>query len=91
MSPQLAESVLRKAELPTLRIHDLRHSCAALLLGEGVSAQTVSNLLGHSEVKTTLNIYSHTARSQTRDAAVTMDRLLGDEYAAQQSFSWAVS
>jgi integrase len=80
--------LLRAAELPVLRIHDLRHSCASILLGEGVAAQTVAILLGHSEVKTTLNIYGHVARSQTRDAAMAMDRTLGNEYASKQSFNW---
>jgi integrase len=82
--------LLRAAELPVMRIHDLRHSCASILLGEGVGAQTVATLLGHSEVKTTLNIYGHVARSQTRDAAVAMDRTLGNEYASQQSLNWQI-
>src|SRR6202165_4958323 len=77
--------LLRAADLPSIRIHDLRHSCASMLLGEGVGAQTVSTFLGHSEVKTTLNIYGHVARSQTQAAAKVMDRLLGGEYAAQDS------
>jgi len=80
--------LLKAAGLPVIRIHDLRHSCASILLGEGVAAQTVSKYLGHSEVKTTLNIYGHVARSQTQEAAVTMDRALGNEYSAQQSFDW---
>jgi integrase len=78
--------VLRSADLPTIRIHDLRHSCASMLLGEGVGAQTVATFLGHSEVKTTLNIYGHVARSQTQAAAKIMDRLLGGEYASQELF-----
>lgn len=81
--------LLRAAGLPIIRIHDLRHACASILLGEGVPAQTVANYLGHSEVKTTLNIYGHVTKSQTRDAAMTMDRALGDEYVGQQSFDWA--
>jgi len=80
--------LLRAAGLPVLRIHDLRHSCASILLGEGVAAQTVANFLGHSEVKTTLNIYSHVGKSQTKEAATTMDRTLGNEYAGQQAFNW---
>ena len=80
--------LLRAAGLPCIRFHDLRHACASILLGEGVPAQTVANYLGHSEVKTTLNIYGHVTKSQTRDAAITMDRALGNEYVAQQSFDW---
>jgi integrase len=81
--------LLAEAELPALRIHDLRHSCAALLLGEGVAAQTVASFLGHSEVKTTLDIYGHVARSQTREAALTLDRILGRESMNQETFSFA--
>jgi len=58
-------------------------STLAPLDGDGV---TPSFNLGHSEVKTTLNIYGHVARSQTQEAAVAMDRALGNEYSAQQSF-----
>jgi integrase len=79
--------LLRTGGLPVLRIHDLRHSCASLLLGEGVGAHVVANILGHSEVKTTLNFYGHVAQSHTRGAAITMDRLLGSEYAAQEPLS----
>ena len=79
--------VLKIAGLPVLRIHDLRHSCASLLLGEGVGAHIVASFLGHSEVKTTLNLYGHVAQSHTRDAAITMDCLLGNEYAVQEPLS----
>lgn len=77
--------LLRKADLPLMRFHDLRHSCASLLLGERVAAQTVANVLGHSEVKTTLNIYGHVSRSQSQEAAAAMDRLLGHQYAVQET------
>ena len=79
--------VLRKAGLPPMRLHDLRHSCASLLLGEGMAAQTVANLLGHSEVKTTLNFYGHVSQSQTKEAATAMDRLLGHERVIQESLN----
>ena len=80
--------LLNTAGLPVIRLHDLRHSCASILLGDGVPAQIVANYLGHSEVKTTLNIYGHVTRAQTQDAAMTMDCALGNEYSSQQSFDW---
>ena len=80
--------LLRKAGLPVIRIHDLRHSCAALLLGAGVPPQSVAGFLGHSDVKTTLNIYSHLGQAQNREAAATLDRLLGREQTIQQTFDW---
>lgn len=45
--------------VPKIRIHDLRHSCASLLISQGVSIVAVSNRLGHSNIEQTLNTYSH--------------------------------
>jgi integrase len=42
-----------------LRFHDLRHTCATLLLREGVNAKVVSEMLGHASITITLNTYSH--------------------------------
>ena len=81
--------LLRKAGLPVIRIHDLRHSCAALLLGGGVPPQTVASFLGHSDVKTTLNIYGHVGQAQNREAAATLDRLLGRGQTIQETFDWS--
>ena len=82
------KKLLRKAGLRYVRIHDLRHSCAALLLGAGVQPQSVAGFLGHSDVKTTLNIYSHVGQAQNREAAATLDRLLGREQTMQPTFDW---
>lgn len=48
-----------KAGVKKIRIHDLRHSCASLLIHKGVSIVAVSRHLGHSTVEQTLNTYSH--------------------------------
>ena len=50
---------LSEGGLPQRRFHDLRHSCATLLLVQGVSLRVVIEALGHSEVGMTLNTYSH--------------------------------
>jgi integrase len=51
---------LRRAALPaTIRFHDLRHTCATLLLRQGVNPKFVQDLLGHADVSLTLNVYSH--------------------------------
>jgi len=50
---------LRKANLPHMRFHDLRHTCAALLLGKGTHPKFVQELLGHATVAITLDTYSH--------------------------------
>lgn len=50
---------LKKLRMPHIRFHDLRHSCASLLLSKGVSMKEVQEWLGHSDYSTTANIYSH--------------------------------
>jgi integrase len=71
--------LLDRAGLPRIRFHDLRHSCATLLLGEGVHPKIVSDLLGHSQIGITLDLYSHVTATMQAVAAEAMDRLLGDQ------------
>jgi integrase len=68
--------LLAKAEIPHLRVHDLRHSAATLLLAEGVPVKVASEMLGHSDVTTTLRIYAHVLEGAQEQAASAMDRLL---------------
>ncbi|HEY8864495.1 MAG TPA: site-specific integrase, partial [Candidatus Dormibacteraeota bacterium] len=70
------QKLLKRAGLPRLRFHDLRHSCASLLLAQGVSARMVMETLGHSNISTTMDIYSHVMPSLRQDAADAMDRVL---------------
>ena len=51
--------LLFKADLPDIRFHDLRHTCATLLLGKGVHAKFVQELLSHTTISITLDTYSH--------------------------------
>jgi len=51
--------LLRRAWLPDIRFHELRHTCATLLLTKGVHPKIVSEMLGHSSVSITLDTYSH--------------------------------
>ena len=51
--------VLGKADLKKIRFHDLRHSCASLLLANGISMKQIQIWLGHSTFSTTADIYSH--------------------------------
>jgi len=71
------KAVLKTAKLPRSRLHDLRHSCATLLLAQGVSARAVMETLGHSQVSLTLNTYSHVLPALQQDAADKMDAILG--------------
>jgi len=64
---------LHDAGVRRVRLHDLRHSYASLLLESGVDLKTVSMALGHSSVATTANIYAHVTHSLRRDAADRLD------------------
>jgi len=66
---------LRRAELPMVRTHDLRHTCATLLLARGVHPRVVQELLGHSSIMLTLGTYSHTTPALHQEAANQMDLL----------------
>lgn len=67
---------LKRAGLPHIRVHDLRHTVASVLLAKGVNPKVVQDLLGHSTVLTTLNTYRHLTESLSRSAAVAMDAML---------------
>jgi integrase len=69
---------LKKAGLPRRRFHDLRHSCATLLLVQGVSPRVVMDVLGHSQIGLTMNTYSHVIPDLRRDAAQRMDDLIAE-------------
>lgn len=72
------KALLKKAGLPaTLRFHDLRHSAASLLLAQGVHPRAIMELLGHSSITVTMNVYGHVMPAMMRDAADKMDALLG--------------
>ena len=68
--------IVRKARLPRMRFHDLRHSCASLLLAEGVSPRVVMETLGHSRISVTTDTYTHVMPALMREAAAAMDRSL---------------
>ena len=71
------QALLKAAELPRLRFHDLRHGCASLLLAQGVHPRVVMEQLGHSTITLTMNVYSHVIPALQRDAADRMDAMLG--------------
>jgi integrase len=59
-----------------IRFHDLRHTCASLLLAQGVSPRMVMDVLDQSQLSITMDLYSHVMLSGLRDAADAMDRAL---------------
>ncbi len=66
-----------RAGVHAVRFHDLRHTAATLLLGRGVHPKIVSEMLGNATVAITLDLYSHVTPTMQREAAATMDQLLG--------------
>jgi integrase len=70
------KSIIKKAGLPDIRFHDLRHTAATLMLQQGVHPKIVQERLGHSDISLTLNIYSHVLPSMQEDAANKMEEFL---------------
>jgi integrase len=70
---------LDRAGLAQRRFHDLRHSCATLLLVQGVSPRVVMEILGHSQISLTMNTYTHVIPELRRKAADRMDDLLNEQ------------
>ena len=68
--------VLKRAGLPKVRFHDLRHTFATLALQNGVDIKTVSGMLGHFSAGFTLDTYAHVTTSAKREAAKTMGNIL---------------
>lgn len=72
--------LLERAGLPRMRFHDLRHTAASILLLQGIHPKVDSEMLGHSSVSITLDIYSHVLPDMQREAVDAMARLLqGDD------------
>lgn len=69
------QALLKKAELPSVRFHDLRHSAATILLSMGVPVKVIQELLGHSQISVTLNTYSHVLPSMQQEAMQKMNEV----------------
>lgn len=69
---RVLDGLLKTAKLPHRRIHDLRHACATLLLAQGEDLKMISEILGHSSISVTADIYAHVSESSV---AAAMDRL----------------
>lgn len=68
--------VLKKAGLPHIRFHELRHSCASLLLNQGCGLKDVQEWMGHSDIQTTANIYGHLDVSRKQGLAEKLTQCL---------------
>ena len=65
--------------VPQVRLHDLRHTVATLLLAQGVPARVLMEVLGHSQIGITMNTYSHVMPTQLTQAASAMEDALWGE------------
>lgn len=71
--------VLKKNNLRRIRFHDLRHSCASLLLANGISMKQIQEWLGHSNYSTTANIYAHLDSESKQVSANMIASIFGAE------------
>ncbi len=75
--------VISLEEDPNIRFHDLRHGFAAMLLSEGISLKVVSDMLGHSSILITGNIYARVLEEMRAEAISKLDMLLGKQKASK--------
>jgi integrase len=72
------EPLMKRAFLPRIRFHDLRHSHATHLLRAGVNPKVVQERLGHSRVGVTMDVYSHVLPGMQAEAAQRVDAILAE-------------
>ena len=82
MNPQSAYTrlkiLLKKAELPLIRFHDLRHTFATHAIAGGVDAKTLSGILGHTNASFTLDTYTHVTTDMQKNAARIVGNFMDD-------------
>jgi hypothetical protein len=81
---QCLQQHVRRAGLPRIRLHDLRHSYATAALAAGIAAKVVSERLGHATIAITMDTYSHVLPGLDERAAATVAQLIleGDQPAS---------
>lgn len=70
--------LLKKHNLPHIRFHELRHSCASLLINQGIGLKEVQDWMGHSDISTTANIYGHLETQRKVAMANALSECLGN-------------
>ncbi len=73
---QTFDRIVRRAPVPVIRLHDLRHTHGSLLIASGINAKVVSERLGHAQFVFTVETYQHTFPSMQADAARVFEALL---------------
>jgi integrase len=77
------QRICKGAGLPHLRLYDLRHTHASLLISQGMHPKLIAERLGHSSIKVTMDTYGHLFEGSDREAAGAMERVLGPEIFAK--------
>lgn len=73
---RVLHQMLEKAGLKRIRFYDTRHTCASLLIAQGVHPRVVMEILGHSQISITMNTYGHVMPSSQKEAADKLNDLL---------------
>lgn len=73
------DEAARKAGLEKIRLHDLRHSHASMLINLGINILAISKRLGHDDIKTTLNIYGHLYHTTNEEIAGKLENLITEK------------
>lgn len=68
--------IIKKYKLKSISFHALRHSCASLMIAEGINFKIIQDRLGHSDIRMTLNTYSHLSKDQEKKAADVFNKIL---------------
>ncbi|EOS8268468.1 site-specific integrase [Bacillus cereus] len=73
---QFFKETTKRVGLPRIRVHDLRHTHATMLIEQNVNVKLISSRLGHSSIKTTLDIYSHVLPSMDKSISDELDKII---------------
>ncbi len=77
--------ILARNNLRKIRFHDLRHSCASLLLANGVNLKMIQEWLGHSNISTTGNIYAHLDMESKKFSASVIQNIFQEQKETQET------
>lgn len=78
-------ALVEAAKLPKQRFHDLRHACISLLRAQGVPDKVIAEIVGHSDIRLTQNVYQHVYQEAKTEAAAKMDALLTGGFGALEN------
>jgi len=84
-------ALVEAAKLPKQRFHDLRHACVSLLAAQGVPLKVIAEILGHSDIRLTQDVYQHVYHESKLEAAAKMETLLAGISASSDGVATSVA